>query len=151
MRILFAILTALSITGAAQANDIVRVKASDTVANTMAELEKAVKEAGAFVFARVDHGAGAAQAGIEQTDSQLLIFGNPKIGAPAMQEDPLAGLFLPLRVLVYEDPEGQVWLAYEDPTAMLGPLEGTTEGAEYLAKMTGALKKLTGIAAAPEQ
>ncbi|MEM6480662.1 MAG: DUF302 domain-containing protein [Pseudomonadota bacterium] len=134
--------------GPVQAADITKVKSSGDVATTMDALEAAVTGAGATVFARVDHGAGAAKAGLELAGSQLLVFGNPKLGTPAMQEDALAGLFLPLRVLVYEDGAGDVWLAYEDPAAMLGPLEGTSADAGYLTKMQGALSKLTAAAAA---
>ena len=64
-----------------------------------------------------------------------------------MQNDPLAGLFLPLKVLVYRDGAGQVWLAYEDPRAMFEDLGGIPEDAKYLDMMTGALAKLTGKAA----
>ncbi|MEO1381467.1 MAG: DUF302 domain-containing protein, partial [Pseudomonadota bacterium] len=80
-------------------------------------------------------------------DAQLLIFGNPKLGTPAMQDDALAGIFLPLRVLVYDDGAGKVWLAYQDPSSMLGALDGIGGDAEYIKKMTGALAKLTGKAA----
>ncbi|MEM6578445.1 MAG: DUF302 domain-containing protein [Pseudomonadota bacterium] len=136
----------LSLSSAA-AGDIVKVKANGNVATTADALEAAVTGAGATLFARVDHGAGAESVGAQLAPSQLLVFGNPKLGTPAMQDDALAGLFLPLRVLVYEDGAGDVWLAYEDPSAMLGALDGTSADAEYLTKMTGALKKLTGVAA----
>jgi len=66
---------------------------------------------------------------------------------PAMQDDGLAGLYLPLRVLVYEDAEGQVWLSYEDPAAMLGRLDGIGSEAPYLERMRGALRNLTAAAA----
>ncbi|MEM7076669.1 MAG: DUF302 domain-containing protein [Pseudomonadota bacterium] len=147
MRILLALCAALGLSAAAQADEIVRVKSDNSVPDTMAALNKAVEGAGATVFARVDHAAGAQRAGMELDESQLLVFGNPKLGTPAIQNDALAGLFLPLRVLVYQDGEGQVWLAYQDPTAMLGALDGTPDGAEYLQKMTGALAKLTAAAA----
>ena len=52
-----------------------------------------------------------------------------------------------MRVLVYEDESGQVWLAYEDPAEMLGDLEGIEDDLGYVVKMTGALKTLTGKAA----
>lgn len=126
--------------------DIVKVKATSDVATTMDNLEAAVNGAGATVFARVDHGAGAVKVGVEMGDSQLLIFGNPKMGAPAMQLDPLAGLYLPLKVLVYADADGQVWLAYEEPAETLEDL-AIPKDAEFLKKMTGALGKLTGKAA----
>lgn len=125
---------------------IVKVKSGSDVAATMDALEAAVTGAGATVFARVDHAGGAAKVDLELADSQLLIFGNPKLGTPAMQDDALAGLYLPLKVLVYQDGDGQTWLAYEDPKEMLGGL-GVPADAEYLKKMTGALGKLTGKAA----
>lgn len=84
----------------AVADDIVRVEASRDVAATMDALEAAVEGAGATVFARVDHGEGARGIGADIGDSQLLVFGNPALGTPAMAADPLAGLFLPLKVLV---------------------------------------------------
>ena len=63
-----------------------------------------------------------------------------------MQHDPLAGLYLPLKVLVYRDGGGQVWLAYEEPAHTMADLGGVAPDAEYLTKMTGALKTLTGKA-----
>ena len=135
--------------GAAQAmdDDIVKVQANGDVATTMDALQAAVEGAGATVFARVDHSGGAMKAGLELDASQLLIFGNPKLGTPAMQDDALAGLFLPLKVLVYQDGDGQVWLAYEDPSDMLDDLDGVPDDAAYVQKMTGALSKLTAKAA----
>ncbi|WP_371169185.1 DUF302 domain-containing protein [Aliiroseovarius sp. 2305UL8-7] len=126
--------------------EIVKVPATGSVADTMDALEAAVGNAGATVFARVDHAGGAASVDLELGASQLLVFGNPKLGTPAMQDAPLAGLMLPLRVLVYEDGDGAVWLAYEAPADMLGEL-GIAGDAPYVAKMTGALGKLTAAAA----
>lgn len=131
----------------AQTDGIVKVPASGSVVATADRLEAAIGAAGATVAARVDHAAAAAGAGLELDDAQLVIFGNPRIGTPAMQDDSLAGLYLPLRVLIYEDSEGQVWLAYEDPAAMLDKLEGIGTQAPYLEQMRGALRNLTAAAA----
>jgi uncharacterized protein (DUF302 family) len=141
----FACLTA----GSAYAvnDDVIRVKAVGDVPSTMDALVAAVEEAGATVFARVDHAGGAQSVDMELTPSELLIFGNPKLGTPAMQDNALAGLFLPLRVLVYRDEAGQVWLAYEDPHDMLDGLGGIPADAKYVQVMSGALNKLTGKAA----
>ncbi|SMX33671.1 DUF302 domain-containing protein [Actibacterium lipolyticum] len=141
---LFFILTAL---GAVPgfADEIVRVKATGDVTQTMNALEAAVTGAGATVFARVDHAGGAASVDMELPPSELLVFGNPKLGTPAMIDDPLAGLFLPLKVLVYEDADG-VWLAYEAPAEMLDDLN-ISDDATYLSVMAGALDKLTAKAA----
>lgn len=129
----------------AWAEDITRVQATSDVAATMDALEAAVNGAGATVFARVDHGAGAEGIGMELRPAQLLIFGNPALGTPAMQADPLAGLYLPLKVLVYEDDAG-VWLAYENVEETFDDLK-VPENAEYLGKMNGALQALTAKAA----
>ncbi len=136
-------LTALPAGGWAE--EIVKVKAAGDVAATMDALEQAVTGAGATVFARIDHAAGAGKVGLELAPEQVLIFGNPKLGTPAMQDDPLAGLYLPLKVLVYQDGDGQTWLAYENPAEMLDDLTIPAD-AEYVKKMTGALAKLTGKA-----
>ncbi|VAW03713.1 Protein crcB homolog 1 [hydrothermal vent metagenome] len=140
-----AILSLIALPGFA-GEGIIKVKAAGDVASTMDALEAAVTGAGATVFARVDHAGGAEKVGLELAPEQLLIFGNPKLGTPAMQDDAMAGLYLPLKVLVYEDDDGQTWLAYEAPAEMLGDLN-VPEDAAYVKKMTGALAKLTGKAA----
>lgn len=145
--VLACVLSGVSTASLASEDDIVRVKASGDVAATMDALQSAVTGAGATVVARVDHSGAAAAVGMEIPDSQLLIFGNPKLGTPAMVDNPLAGLFLPLKVLVYEDGQGQVWLAYEDPKETLDDLSGIDDDAPYISMMRGALGKLTGVAA----
>lgn len=125
--------------------DIQQVKGAGSVTEVMDALASAVEGAGATIFARVDHAAGAMKVGEELNDEQLLIFGNPALGTPAIQQDPLAGLYLPLKVLVYADDNGQTWLAYEDPADMLDGLS-VDQNAEFIGKMQGALKNLTSKA-----
>jgi uncharacterized protein (DUF302 family) len=67
------------------------------------------------VFKRISHSNGATRVGLELRPTELLIFGNPKIGTPLMHCQQLAALDLPQKVLVYEDENGQVWYAYNDP------------------------------------
>jgi uncharacterized protein (DUF302 family) len=129
------------------AADLVERKSAHPVADTLDRLEAAVTEAGATVFARIDHAAGASKVGAELRPTQVLIFGNPALGTPAMQDAQTTGLDLPLRVLAYENAEGEVILAYHDP-ASLAQMHGLPTDAAYLAKMTGALEGLTGKAAA---
>ncbi len=120
-----------------------------SVAVTMDRLVSAVEGAGATVFARVDHAAGAAKVEMDLRPTQLLIFGNPKLGTPAMLDGQTAGLDLPLRVLAYADGEGVVHVTYHAP-ASLGKTHGLPADAKYLAMMTGALDKLTSKAIAAE-
>lgn len=145
MRILMIFGVVIALAGAAVAGDnrIVRKAALAGVDETAEALVTAIKAAGLTVFARVDHGAGAASVGEDVGASQLVIFGSPKVGTPAIKDDPVAGLFLPLKVLVFEDATGATMIAYEDPDAMLARLGGVSADAPYLKTMAGALAKFT--------
>lgn len=127
--------------------ETIKVASGKSVAETANALEAAIEGAGARVFARVDHGGGAQSVGADIGGSELLIFGNPKVGTPAMIESREAGLALPLKVLVYEDAAGGTWLAYEDPADRLAELAGGALPEEVTAPMAGALQKLTAKAA----
>ena len=136
---------ALTLAAAAAQADIETKMSPDDVATTMDRLEAAVTEAGATVFARVDHAQGAADVGMDLAPAQLLIFGNPQLGTPAMQDDIRAGLALPMKVLVYEGEDGTV-IAWEEPEEMFDDLE-IDDDADYVEQMTGALDNLTSAAA----
>jgi uncharacterized protein (DUF302 family) len=83
--------------------------------DTMNRLETAVKAKGMTVFARIDHAAGAAAAGLPLRPTELLIFGNAKGGTPLMQSVQTIGIDLPLKALVWQDASGKTWLSYNDP------------------------------------
>ena len=82
---------------------------------TMDRLEGAVRGKGLTVFVRVDHAAGAAEAGLPLRPTELLVFGNARAGTPLMQAAQTAGIDLPLKALVWQDAEGKTWLSYNDP------------------------------------
>ena len=146
LRTIFAV-TMLTATPALA--DFEKMEVNGTVDAAMSRLQSAVEDAGATVFARVDHAKGASDVGMELPASQLLIFGNPKLGTPAMLDAQTAGLDLPMRVLAYADDSGMVHVSYHDP-ATLAADHGLPDDAEYLTKMTGALDKLTDKAIAEE-
>ena len=100
---------------AAQSEGVIRIKSKHSVAATVDKLETALKNKGMTIFKRVSHSGGAAKVGLELRPSELMIFGNPKVGTPLMQCQQLAALDLPQKALVYEDEQGQVWFAYNDP------------------------------------
>ncbi len=126
--------------------DVEKTRAEGDVATVMGRLESAVLGAGATIFARVDHGGGAESVGMDLADSELLIFGNPKLGTPAMQDDILAGLYLPLKILVYADADGQTWIAWEEPEETFDDLD-IDDDAAYLDVMEDALEKFAEAAA----
>lgn len=117
------------------------------VAETVDRLEEVVQEAGLRVFARFDHALGAASVDMALPPTQLLIFGNPQLGTPLMQSERTIGLDLPLRVLVWQDAEGQVQVTYTDPAA-LRELFGITDQDPLFERMTGALARFVGAATA---
>ncbi|MEL6798835.1 MAG: DUF302 domain-containing protein [Pseudomonadota bacterium] len=136
---------ALAFTAMPALADYVRVEAAGTVTQTADRLQTAVEGAGARVFARVPHSAGAASVEMELEDAELMIFGNPQLGTPALQQDIRAGLVLPLRVLIHDD-GGQTVMTYESVDAMFDGLDIAPD-APFRAAMTGALERLTGAAA----
>lgn len=99
---------------------IVRITSHHSVGDTAARLESALKERGILLFAHLDFAADAARAGLTMRPEQLLIFGNPRAGTPLMQAQPTVGLDLPLKALIWEDAEGRVMIAYNDPQYVLG-------------------------------
>jgi len=137
----------LAIAASVASAEMIRVASPYSVAESLDRLEQAVTGAGAKVFARVEHAKGAASIGQELAPMAVLIFGKPQLGTPAMQVNPLAGVVLPARVLAYEDADGAVWLAYENPADMLAPFDIPAD-AKVVMMMTKALGGLTGKAVA---
>tara|TARA_R110002167_G_scaffold81858_4_gene223784 strand:- start:4437 stop:5030 length:594 start_codon:yes stop_codon:yes gene_type:complete len=129
----------------ANAAELVSKTSPHSVADTMDRLVTAVENAGATVFVRVDHAAGAAQIGSELKPNQMLVFGNPKIGTPVLQADPASGLDLPLRVAIFENAAGATTLVYRDPQAFAADYDVPAD-LKSLDMMAGALTKLTDFA-----
>ncbi len=67
------------------------------------------------MFAVVDHSGEAENAGMHMRPTKLLIFGNPKAGTPLMLASPSVAIDLPLKILVWEDADGKVWISYNSP------------------------------------
>ncbi|GAM75409.1 inner membrane or exported protein [Vibrio ishigakensis] len=67
------------------------------------------------VFAVIDHSAGAKSVGIDLKPTELVVFGNPKVGSPLMVCEQSVAIDLPQKALIYEDESGEVWLSYNDP------------------------------------
>ena len=94
------------------------VPADGTVQETVERLQETVTAAGARVFTVINFGAGSKSVGQDIGDIQLVVFGNPRIGAAALSEDPMAALDLPAKILVYATEKG-TQMAYETPSEML--------------------------------
>ena len=99
------------------------------------------------VFARIDHGAGAASVGLQLRSTQLLIFGNARAGTPLMQADQIVGIDLPLKALVYEDETGRTWIAYNNPAWIAGRHGLGASSDQIVAVMAAAVAAVTSTAA----
>jgi uncharacterized protein (DUF302 family) len=91
-----------------------------SVPETLHRLETILTAKGIQVFALVDHSGEAEKAGLKMPPTQLLIFGNPKGGTPVMLAAPTSAIDLPLKILVWEDDLGKVWLSYNSPAYLQG-------------------------------
>src|SRR4051812_5266554 len=96
-------------------NGVVQIVSQHTLAETPARLEAIVLAEGMTVAARIDHSAEAGRFGLTLRSTVLLIFGNPIAGTPLMIASRTAGLDLPLKALVWQGDDDNVWLSYSSP------------------------------------
>jgi len=99
---------------AVSASGVIATRSAYDVNETVARLKKDIAAKGITFFQEIDQSALAAKAGIELKPSVLLIFGNPPLGTQFITANPQAGLDWPVRMLVYRDADGAVWVAYTD-------------------------------------
>ncbi len=121
------------------------VASSFSPKETMDRLEAKIRAKGMSVFARVDHAAGAAEAGLELRPTNLIIFGNARGGTPLMQASQTAGIDLPLKVLVWQDAAGKTWLSYNEPSWIV-QRHGLGVRAEIIDKLAAALSVMSRTA-----
>jgi len=99
--------------GSANAIDGFESKPSiHSVDQTVQRVQEILRSNGVTLFALVDHSGEAEKVGLIMRPTKLLIFGNPKGGTPLMVASPSIAIDLPLKLLVYEDENGKVWISY---------------------------------------
>ncbi len=144
-RLLLAMAVAL-LPFAAQADDgLVRKQSDFDVKTTIDRLEGILKKRGIGIVARLDHAANAARVGLTLRPTELLLFGNPKLGTPVMNAAQTAAIDLPMKVVALQDASGKVWLIYTKP-GWVAERHGASAAAKQIGMMTGALDKLTDAA-----
>jgi uncharacterized protein (DUF302 family) len=147
MRLAIAMAMALALSLPAKAADELTVKPSNhTVKQTVDRLTAALKDKGIAPVARVDHAAAAKAAGLELKPTEVLLFGNPRLGTPLMQASRHIAIDLPMKVLVWEDDAGKVWIGYTAPDTLRAryKIDGKDD---VLKTMAGALEAFTSAAA----
>jgi len=109
---------------------------------TMDRLEAAIRAQGMKVFARIDHAAGASEAGLELRPTEVIIFGNARGGTPLMQSVQTIGIDLPLKALVWEDASGKTWLSYNEPR-WIAQRHSVANAEQVVSKMAAALSEMS--------
>lgn len=131
----------------AKAQTLVSQVSAHDVKTTIDRLAKALEERGIKVAARVDHAAGAKAAGMSLPPTEVIIFGNPKLGTPLMQANPAIGIDLPMKVMAWQAADGKTMIGYTAPADLKAKYGVTGQDAVFDA-MTQALAGLTKAAAA---
>ena len=113
---------------------------------TIDRLETELRSQGMNIFARIDHAAGAREAGLELRPTEVIIFGNARGGTPLMQSAQTAGIDLPLKALVWQDETNKTWISYNEPS-WIAARHGLTNVDPVVNKMSALLRAVTSKAA----
>ena len=126
-------------------NGLVNTKSSHSVSDTADRFEKVLQTKGMTIFTRINHSEGAAKVGTLLRPTELVIFGNPKVGTPLMQCAQTVAIDLPQKALFWEDENGQVWLSYNDPKYLVDR-HNIKECDEVVKKISNALSNFAKAA-----
>jgi len=129
-------------------NGLISIKSPYDVKKTADRLENALSAKGMTVFIRINHAEGAQKVGKNLRPTELVIFGNPKVGTPLMQCGQSVAIDLPQKALIWEDKAGQVWLTYNDPK-YLANRHGLAGCEEVIKKIEKALGNFAKAATMP--
>lgn len=115
-RLLQVILLILTLTISAYAVEgMIDVKSSFGVKETADRLENVLKNRGMTLFDRIKHSEAAKKVGVEFGETELIIFGNPKVGSPLMKCQQTVAIDLPQKALIWNDKQGNTWISYNNP------------------------------------
>ena len=146
--ILIFVFSSLVTVSAHAVDGLINVQSAHDVKTTADKLENVLNNKGMTVFKRIDHAAGAERVGQNLRPTELIIFGNPKIGSKLMKCSQSIAIDLPQKALIWQDVNGDVWLSYNEPNYLAG--RHKTSGCEKVfTKIAGALAKFAQKATAP--
>ena len=147
--IFIALSMLLMTTPVAAADGMINVPSAFGVEETADRLESVLSEKGMTIFNRIRHSEAASKVGIELRETELIIFGNPKVGSPLMQCQQSVAIDLPQKALIWRDENSQVWISYNDPE-YLKERHNITGCDEVLSKIEKALAGITKTAASED-
>jgi len=127
------------------ADGVINVKSAFEVGETADRMESILKEKGMTIFNRIKHSDAAGKVGIELRDTELIVFGNPKVGSPLMKCQQSIAIDLPQKALIWKDDKDVVYISYNDPK-YLQKRHDVSGCEEVLTKVTKALAGITKAA-----
>ena len=131
-------------------NGLLTIESAHTGPHTVARLDAAIEERGFVVFAHLDHAGAADAAGLEMPFSTVVVFGNPKLGTPGFIQTPELAIDLPLKALVWENADGDVYLSYNSSSYMFETIyvrHGQPYPPEMVERLEAGLANMMGSAA----
>ncbi len=108
-----------------------------TAEDTVARLVEQLTAKGIKIFAVIDQQAEARAVGLELRETTLVIFGNPAAGTGVMVASPLAALDLPLKVLVWAEPDRGTFVSYTAPATLAARYGLSSESEAALEAVNG--------------
>lgn len=125
---------------------LVSVESQFSVKETADRFESIVEKKGLTLFSRINHQKNAANVNLPLRETEVILFGNPKVGTPLMQCAQQVAIDLPQKVLVWKDAENNVWVSYNNPY-YLQARHAMKGCGNTIAKISTVLKTLTNLAA----
>jgi uncharacterized protein (DUF302 family) len=125
---------------------LITIQSDYSVKETIDRLASIVQSKGLTVFVRIDHADNASKQGLQLRPTELIIFGNPKVGTALMQDKQTSGIDLPVKALAWQDETGKIWLTYND-TEWIADRHDLTEKSNSVVKVIEEGMTLAGNAA----
>ena len=142
LTILFVLLISIPLYAA---EGMIDIESSFGVEETAERLQNVLKEKGMTIFNRVKHSDAAKNVGVELRETELIIFGNPKVGSPLMKCEQSVAIDLPQKAIIWKDSQGKVWISYNNPR-YLEKRHGISNCEGVISKIEKALAGITKAA-----
>ena len=126
-------------------DSLISVESTFSAKETADRFESIIKNKGLTLFARIDHQKNAAGVNLKLRETEVIIFGNPKVGTPLMQCSQEVAIDLPQKVLIWTDLKNKVWLSYNNPEYIKERhnIQGCDKVISKISKVLSALTKAT--------
>jgi uncharacterized protein (DUF302 family) len=120
-----ALFAGLAATSALAQEARVSIPSNKSFEQTVNAFKMAVSNGGMMIMSTVDQGNMLKMTGLKMNGT-LFLVGNPNVGKQIFEHNPGAGLYLPLRVYIYEGSDGKTYLSYDKPSVVLKPFDNAS-------------------------